>query len=100
MDSRQPATRGPRWFWIPLRVLLVTFLLTLLTFAVSLLLGILVTVAGAWLRGEHPNMPMAYRHFAAPVAAVVACVLLITVAVVEVRRYRQARALAQIERAG
>lgn len=100
MNSGKTATRGPRWFWIPLRVLLVTFLLTLLTFAVSLLVGILVTVAGAWLRGEHPNMPIAYRHFAAPVAAVVAGAVLVTMTILEVRRYRQAKALAQIERAG
>ena len=38
-----------RWFLIPLRVLLVTFLLALLSFAVCLLLGIvgLVISAGA-----------------------------------------------------
>jgi uncharacterized membrane protein YeaQ/YmgE (transglycosylase-associated protein family) len=89
---------GPGWFSIPLRVLLVTFLLTLLSFAVSLLLGILGTVIAAWLRGARPNMRVAYLHFAAPLAAVVAAVVLVWTTVGEVRRYRQSKALAEIER--
>ncbi len=99
MPSGKVPARSPHWFWIPLRVLLVTFLLTLLSFAISLFLGILGTVIAAWLRGTHPNMRMAYLHFAAPVAAVVAVVVLAWTAVVEVRQYRQAKALAGIERA-
>ena len=99
MPTGKVPARSPRWFWIPLRVLLVTFLLTLLSFAISLLLGILGTVTAAWLRGVRPNMRMAYLHFAAPVAAVVAVVVLVWTAVVEVRQYRQAKALAGIERA-
>jgi hypothetical protein len=92
--------RSSQWFWIPLRVLLVTFLLTLLSFAVSLFLGIMGTVVAAWLRGVRPNMRMAYLHFAAPVAAVVATVAIVWITAIEVRRYRQAKALAGIERAG
>jgi hypothetical protein len=98
MASSSIPARRPRWFWIPLRVLLVTFLLTLLFFAASLLLGILGTVMVAWLRGVSPNMTGAYRHIAAPVAVAVACVSLVSMAVLEVRHYRHARALAEIER--
>jgi hypothetical protein len=99
MDSGKVPARSPRWFWIPVRVLLVTFLLTLLSFAVSLLLGILGTVISAWLRGARPNLNVAYRHFAAPMAAVAGMVVLVWTAVVEVRQYRQDKALAEIERA-
>jgi hypothetical protein len=93
-----PNTTNPHWYLIPARVLLLTFLLTLLSFAASLLLGILGLVIVAALRGIHPNMPIAYRHIALPVAAVVAAVTLISASVIEIRRYRQTKALAEIER--
>jgi ABC-type dipeptide/oligopeptide/nickel transport system permease component len=94
-----PATRQPRWYVIPLRVLLVTFLLMLLSFAISLLLGILYTVISARLRGFHPDMTVAYRHIALPIALAAGAVTLVSVTVLEIRNYRQARALAQIARA-
>jgi hypothetical protein len=93
-----PNTTKPHWYLIPVRILLVTFLLTLLSFAASLLLGILGIVIVAALRGIHPNLPIAYRHIALPVAAVVAAVTLISASVIEIRRYRQTKALAEIER--
>ena len=93
------AKSRPRWFWIPLRVLLVTFLLTLLCFAVSLLLGILGIVVMARLHGTQPHMTEAYRHVAAPVALAAAVIVLIAATAVEIRRHRQAKALAGIERA-
>jgi uncharacterized BrkB/YihY/UPF0761 family membrane protein len=94
-----PPGRPPRWYVIPLRVLLVTFLLTLLAFAVGLLLGILGIVISARLRGLHPNMALAYRHIALPIAVAAGAVALIFATVLEVRNYRQARTLAQIARA-
>ncbi|MGB6678980.1 MAG: hypothetical protein WBE44_19960 [Terriglobales bacterium] len=93
-----PNTTKPHWYLIPARVLLLTFLLTLLSFAASLLVGILGIVIVAALRGIHPNMPIAYRHIALPVAAVVAAVTSISASVIEIRRYRQTKALAEIER--
>lgn len=92
-----PPAHQPRWYVIPLRVLLLTFLLTLLAFAVGLLLGILGIVIGATLRGFHPNMTAAYRHIALPIALAVGAVALLVTTVLEVRNYRQARTLAQIE---
>ena len=74
-----------RWFWIPLRVLLVTFLLTLLAFAVCLLLGIVGLVISSWLRGAHPNMAIAYRHFAFPAAAIAAVIALVAAIAIEFR---------------
>jgi len=94
-----PPTRQPRWYVIPLRVLLVTFLLTLLAFAVSLLLGILGIVISARLRGFHPDMTVAYRHIALPIALAAGAVTLVSITVLEIRNYRQAQALAQIARA-
>lgn len=87
-----------RWYLIPVRVLLVTFLLTLLAFALSLLLGILGLVIAARLRGLHPNMTTAYRYIALPVAATVGAVVLIAASVIEIRHHRQTKALAEIER--
>jgi hypothetical protein len=91
--------RQPRWFWIPVRVLAATFLLTLLSFAVSLLLGILGIVIGAKLRGVPPNLSLAYRLIAVPVAATVAAVVLVASVMLEVRQHHRARTLAGIERA-
>lgn len=91
--------RLPRWYVIPLRVVLVTFLLTLLAFAVSLLLGILGIVISAHLRGFEPNMTLAYRHIALPIALVGGALTLIATAILEIRNYRQERTLTQIARA-
>jgi len=91
--------RQPRWYIIPLRVLLLTFLLTLLAFAVSLLLGILGIVISARLRGFEPNMTLAYRHIALPIALVAGALTLIATAILEIRNYRQERTLTQIARA-
>jgi hypothetical protein len=90
--------RRLRWYLIPLRVLLVTFLLTLLSFAVSLLLGIVGVVVGAKLRGGTPNMQVAYRDVAAPTAAAVCAIVLVSSLFMEIRNYRRAKALAGIER--
>ena len=89
----------PHWYWIPVRVLLVTFLLTLLSFAVSLLLGILGTVIAGRVGSVHPDMTVAYRHIALPTAAGIAVVILIAMTVLEIRNFRQAKALTGIARA-
>jgi hypothetical protein len=90
----------PRWYLIPVRVGAITFLLTLISFAVSLFLGILGVVIVAALRGVHPQMTSAYRHVALPVAIVVAPLVVVSATVVEIRHYRQSKALAAIENAG
>jgi len=82
------------------RVLLITFLGTLITFAVSLLLAIVGTVTVAAIRGVHPDMRVAYRHIALPVAIVAGCVILAFALILEIRYYRQNRALSAIERMG
>jgi len=95
----QASARPPRWYLIPVRALLVAFIVTLLSFAVSLLLGILGTLLAAKLRGIPPDMTFAYKHVAAPIAAMVGTIVLVSACFMEVRHYRQAKALSQIERA-
>ena len=86
-----PPTPSPnlRWFWIPLRVLLLTFLLTLLSFAVCLLLGILGFSLSAFLRGVHPDLALAYRQFALPAAAVAGLLALVAAIAMERRHSRK-----------
>jgi uncharacterized BrkB/YihY/UPF0761 family membrane protein len=95
---RSPASRPPRWYGIPLRVLIMTFLGTLLSFAVCLMLSILGTVIVAALRGAHPDMRFAYRHIALPVSLAAGAIILLFFLVTEVRYYRQSKALSEIER--
>jgi hypothetical protein len=95
--SKSPASK-PNWHLIPMRVLLVSFLLMLFFFAVSLLLGILGLVIAARLRGLHPNLTIAYRYIALPAAATAGVIALISASVMEIRHYRQTKALAEIER--
>ncbi len=94
----EKAASKPRWYLIPARILLATFLLTLLSFAVSLLLGILGVLITARLRGVPPNLTAAYRYIALPAAVTVGVIILISSSVMEVRHFRQTKALAEIER--
>lgn len=96
-SSTEIAARGPRWYLIPVRVLLVTFVVTLLSFAVSLLFGIGGVLLAARVRGAHPDMTVAYRYVAMPAAGVVAAVVLVSAAFMEVRHYRRAKTLARME---
>jgi hypothetical protein len=93
-----PPSRAPRWYTIPVRVALVTFILTLLCFAVSLLLAILGTVIAGALRGVHPDMRIAYRHIALPLALIAGSIIFLLTLVMEIRHYRQNKALSAIER--
>jgi uncharacterized BrkB/YihY/UPF0761 family membrane protein len=100
MPLARKSPRQPRWFFIPVRVALVTFILTLLSFALGLLLGIIGTALTAGIRGLHPNMTHAYRHVAIPIAAAVAVITATCMTVLEIRHYRQSKTLAGIESAG
>jgi len=99
MAATDQSGSEPRWYLIPVRILIVAFLLALLFFAVSLLLGILGLVITGLVRGIHPNMTVAYRRIAAPGAVIGATVGLVSAAVIEIRNYRQTKSLLQIERA-
>src|SRR5579864_5484292 len=94
------ATRSPRWYGIPARVFAATFISTLLCFAVSLLLAILGTVIVSALRGVHPDMRIAYRQIALPIALVAGGIVFVLSLVMEIRHYRQVKTLSAIERMG
>jgi len=91
MPSAKVPSEPLRWFLVPLRVLLVSFLLTLLSFAVCLFLGILGLVISAGLRGVHPNMTIAYREIAFPAAIVAGAAALVAAIIMEVRQRRRQR---------
>lgn len=91
--------RKPRWYLIPVRALLVTFLTTLLAFAVSTLASIIVIAIYSAIRGQHPNFSFGYLHIAVPFAIGVGAVVLVLSLLMEIRHYRQTKVLASIERA-
>jgi hypothetical protein len=93
-----PTPHPPRWYAIPVRVLLVTFIGTLISFAVGLLLGIFGTVVLSSLRHVNPNMTVAYRHIALPAAAVAGSIVFVLALTLEIRHYRQSKTLSAIVR--
>ena len=97
MSVVESSTVKPRWYLIPARVLLVTFVVTLISFALSLLFGIAGVIIAAIVHGVHPDMRFAYRNVAFPVAAIVGVIALLSAIVIETRHYYQARTLQRIE---
>ncbi len=93
-----PTPRPPRWYAIPVRVLLVTFIGTLISFAIGLLVGIIGTVIISAIRHVHPNMTGAYRNFGLPVAVVAGSIIFVLTLAMEIRHYRQSKTLAAIEK--
>ena len=92
--------RKPRWYAIPVRVVIMTLVVTLISFAVSLLLGLIGVLLVAKIRGLPPDLTLAYRNIALPVATVVGTIVLALSLVMEIRHYRQTKGLAEIEKAG
>jgi uncharacterized BrkB/YihY/UPF0761 family membrane protein len=92
------ASRPPRWYGIPVRVALMTFIGTLLCFSVTLLLAIAGLAIASKLRGVHPDMRIAYRYIAIPMALVAGGIILVFSISLEVRHYRQVKTLSAIEK--
>ena len=88
----------PRWTGIPVRVFALTFLFTLLSFAVALLLSILGTVVYSQVKHIAPNLTFAYRHIAFPCAIAAGLIALLVSLKMEIRNYRQRKTLDEIER--
>lgn len=82
-------TRKPRLPGVLVRALLITFVLTLLGFALCLLLAIIGLSLFGLVRGHRPDMAYAYKYIAVPMAAVIALSILITATFSEFRRYRR-----------
>jgi len=89
----------PRRVGVVARVLALTFLSTLIAFAVALLLSILGTVIHGRIEHASPDLMYAYKHIAFPIAVSTGAVALIVMTAIEIRNYRQGRVLAAIERA-
>lgn len=81
----QASARKSGCFWIPARILLMSFLLALLSFAVCLLLGILGLAIIAVLRGVQPNLTVAYRDIAFPASVIAGLIALVAAIVMECR---------------
>ncbi|MGD0507279.1 MAG: hypothetical protein ABSA27_05750 [Terriglobales bacterium] len=89
---------GLRWIGIPVRVFAMTFLFTVLSFAVALLLSIMGAVVYAQVKHVAPNLTFAYRHIAFPFAIAAGAIVLVLTLGMEIRNYRQRKALEGIER--
>ncbi len=76
-----------------------TFLFTLLSFAVALLLSILGTVVYSQVKHVAPNLTFAYRHIAFPFAITVGAIVLVLLSMMEVRNARQRKTIPGIGRA-
>ncbi len=97
--SSHSRVREPHWYGVLARVLLVTFIGTLLVFALSLLAGIVGTVIAARSHGTRPDMTVAYRYIALPTASIAGLIVLLLALATEIEHYRRAKALASISRA-
>lgn len=91
---------SPPWYGIPVRVALLTFIGTLFSFAVSLLLAILGTMLVAAFRGGRVDVTLAYKHIAIPMALVAGGIIFLFAAALEIRHYQQRKALRALERMG
>lgn len=87
-----------RWIGIPARIFAMTFLFTVLSFAVALLLSILGTVVYSQVKHVAPDLRFAYRHIAFPFAITAGAIVLVLSLGMEIRNYRQRKTLAGIER--
>jgi hypothetical protein len=96
---RSSSRHHPGWFSLAARVAFLTFLLTLLSFAIALLLSIIGLVIAAGLHGGSPDLRFAYRNVALPAGIVAGAGAFVISLVMEVRHYRQAKTLAGIVRA-
>jgi hypothetical protein len=86
--ASEAVSEKERWIVIPARVIAMTFLFTLLSFAVGLLLSILGAVVYAEVKHVAPNMPFAYRHVAFPFAITVGAIVFVMLFSMEIRNYR------------
>jgi hypothetical protein len=83
-------THKPRLWAVGVRIVLITALATLVTFAVGLFVGITSTALLNFIRGGEVNMADAYRHIALPAATVAMVVSFIMGARNELIEYRRA----------
>jgi hypothetical protein len=88
-------TRKPSVGLLVVRVVVITILAGLLTFAVALFFGITGIVLVDMIRGGGVNLAAAYRHVALPIAIAALVVALIVTLFTEIKHYRRALAAAR-----
>jgi hypothetical protein len=84
---------APSLLGIVPRIIMITFGITGISFAVSLFVGILCMAMMGAFRGHFPDMRLAYRMFALPVAVMVGTLAFAVTCVVEFRDYFRAKVL-------
>lgn len=89
------AVRKPSLFMLAVRVVVVTVLVTLLAFAVALLLGIVGMALANAVHGGGISMAHAYRNIALPVASGVLILAFVAMLTLEIKQYRRQRAAAR-----
>src|SRR5882724_166297 len=94
-QNPSPGAQLPSRLAILPRVFMITFGITGITFAVCLFLGILSMAAVGIFRGHLPDMRMAYRLFALPIATLVGACVFVGAWIVEIREFRRAKLLNQ-----
>lgn len=82
-------TRKPKLLGVLVRALLITFVVTLLTFALTLLLAIIGFSIFGLIQGHRPDMANAYRYIAVPMAVLAAVIVLVTAFINELKLYRR-----------
>ncbi len=93
LSNQVPGAPVPSLLGIFPRILMITFGLAGISFAVSLFVGILCMAFMGAFRGHLPDMRLAYRMFALPVAIMVGALAFTVATVVEFRDYVQAKTL-------
>jgi uncharacterized membrane protein len=91
--SSGPTSPTPSLVGIVPRIVMITFGFTGIAFAVSLFVGIICMAFMGIFRGHLPDMRMAYRVFALPVALMVGTLAMTIACVVEFRQYWEAKRL-------
>lgn len=74
-----------------LRVGIITFLATIVSFAIALFFGIVTILLVAMIRGGPLNMAYAYRYVAFPIAVCVLVVAFVVALIYEIRTARRLR---------
>ncbi len=74
---------------VAVRIALITVLITIFCFAVSLFLGIAGIVVVGMIKGGISDMSLAYRHIAFPIAMVAMTIAFFVTLVSEIKHYRR-----------
>jgi len=84
-------SRKPKIWLLVARVVIITVLATLLSFAIALFFAVTGIMLVAMIRGGGVNLTAAYRHIALPIALVTLVIAFVVNLVIEIRYYRRAR---------